>query len=374
MPEVVYVLRNGKWKAPGQPDYLPGQPPITPQPPLKLAVSKLSATTAAPVVAATFPGDPGNGKYYVSWAGPQTIATGNSWSNNKISVWHEYSSDTNRRVQASKLDTAINAGCIASQSFKLGFTGAGDEQASAQRIVAGTYDADIDASIATVKARAPHPIWLCYWHEPGGDFTTDAARADYRAAFRYIVGKFKAAGVTNVGWQAIQEAPYDFRPTSFSPGGGRGVDWRKYHPDWKGTTTNTAADWYTGANKVCDMIGLDIYCPLVGGTSFQDYDLIWKSVSDEWTAKAFPVSQYGGVCIMEMGWSDVITPNPDWLAYSQRVLVQQGLRNIKCFTWWNNNNATPRRYDFTAASDADGDKLAGWQNLCAGAAIYQGGA
>lgn len=315
--------------------------------------------------AAKFQGDPGDGNYYIGWAngpgGSGSLAVGNSWSQNKVSVYHDYSTTTNKRVSGSQLDGAINGNCIASQSFKLdGFSKA--------QILAGAADADITLSANACMARAPWPIWLCFHHEPGGDYTTDAARAEYRAAYRYIVQRFRNEGVTNVSWMPIQEAPYDYRPNGYVPGSGRGVDYRKFHPDWNGGTTNTRADWYD--DLMMDMQGLDIYNPLVTGTSFQDYDLIWQSVNDQWDATNFPIEEYGGIVIMEMGWSDVINPDPDWVAYSERVKFQQQNQNIKCFVYWNNNNESPRRYDFTPESDADGDKLAGWHNICDDAVMW----
>ena len=314
-----------------------------------------------------FPGDPGDGNYYVAWAngpgsgGAGDLSAGNSWSQNKISVYHDYSTTTNQRVSPSQLDGALNNGCIASQSFKLGAY-------SKAQILAGNADADITTSAAACIAREPDPIWLCFHHEPGGDYTTDAARTEYREAYRYIVQRMRNEGVTNVAWMPIQEAPYDYRPSGYSPGGGRGVDFRKFHPDWNGGTTNTRADFYD--DLMMDIQGLDIYNPLVGGTSFQDYDAIWNSVIAEWDNTNFPIDEYGGIVIMEMGWSDVIDPDPDWLAYSEVVKARQVTHNIKCFTWWNNNNDSPKRYDFNVASDANGDKLAGWHNICDDAVVW----
>lgn len=370
-----YHLYSGKWRRRGLPPVDPGQIPGNEPPPVPVNSLRIArATTTSipfpvepPPPTSRFPGDPGDGKYVLGWAngpGPGApLAVGQSWSKNKISVYHDYSGGTNGRVNGSQLDIAINAGKIASQSIKLG----GENPSS---VLNGSLDADITVSINACKARAPWPIWLCYFHEPGGNFNTEASATLYRAAFRYIIAKFRAANVTNVCWMPILEAPFDFRNPSYSPGGGRGMTWRRHHPDWKGTNTGTAADWYTGADKMADVFGLDIYNPLVGGTSFQDYDNIWKSVTDAWTAGGYNPAWHAGVCIMEMGFSDIINPDPDWVAYANRILVQQPLRNIKCFTYWNNNGEVPRRYDFTPASDSDGDKLAGWHKIVDGAVVY----
>src|SRR5215207_9001740 len=170
-------------------------------------------------------------------------------------MYHNYSTGTDGRVSTAMIDEAIAADLIASQSFKLA-SHSGQEANGPLEILAGDHDAVIDGDADACAARAPWPIILCFFHEPGGNFTTDTLRTNYRAAFRYIVNRYRNRGVTNVCWTQIQEAPYDFRPTPAfpsPPGGGRNVDWRKFHPDWKGTTTNTVADWYTGADQVCDI-------------------------------------------------------------------------------------------------------------------------
>lgn len=324
----------------------------------------------------SFVGAPPYGKFYVSWAdgpttsghtgGPTTdhgaISYGQFVCLNKLSVRHGYSSDTNARPASSIMDEAINAGLISSQSFKLGT--AGNENAGADTILAGGRDADLDIAISRCLARAPWPIWLTFYHEPGGNWNTTALRTKFRACFRYIVQYFRDNGdPSNVMFQPILEAPYDFRPSNYSPGGGRGIDWRELHPDWNGGNTHTIADWYTGSDRMCDAFGLDIYNPLVGGTSFQDYSNIWTSLLTEFDADDFPYQDYA-FNVMEMGWSDVITPDPDWLAYRTETLAMQAQFNITNFTYWDINNNTPPRYCLTTpASDVNGDKLAGWQDI-----------
>lgn len=344
-------------------------------------VSLLDGTIKGASSGGAWPGDPGDGNYYVGWAagpgagGRGTLSVGQSKSSNKISVFHNYSTASNNQVSIPMIDEAIAAGVIASQSFKL--ASKGNETQGPIDIVNGLWDSTIRQNARDCKARAPWPIILCYYHEPGGNFTTDSMRANYRAAFRYIVGIFRDEGVTNVTWTQIQEAPYDFRPTPLpggSLGGGRNVDWRKFHPDWNGGTTGTIADWYTGDDQVCDIFGLDIYNPLApNGTSFQPYDRIWRDVQYQWDQTSFPIENYGGCGIFEMGWSDVIDPDPDWVAYAAATLTEQSNHNIKLFTYWDNNNATPPRYDFASggnASDVDGDKYLGWQDICTGATLW----
>jgi hypothetical protein len=343
-------------------------------------VTRTRTLTAPP--GEQFPGDPGDGNYYISWAdgpgadGRGSIAVGQANSQNKLGVYHNYSTATNERVHTGMLDEAIAADLIPSQSFKLATKDR--ESIGPLEIVAGDWDAVITGDAEACMARAPWPIWLCFYHEPGGDFTNDTDRTNFRAASRYIVQRYRAEGVTNVMWTQIQEAPWDFR-ASGRLAGDPTAHWYKFHPDWKGTlsggggTVPNASDWHTGEDQVCDIFGLDIYNPLVGGTSNQPYDAIWNDVEARWSDHGFPIENYGGCGIFEMGWSDVITPDPDWVDYAAATLVEQVQHNIKVFTYWNNNNDTPPRYDMAEAgnaSDVDGDKYAGWQDIVDGAVLF----
>ena len=158
----------------------------------------------------------------------------------------------------------------------------------------------------------------------------------------------------------ILQCPWTFRPsTSGQPGSGR--DWRWWHPDWTGTG-NT---WY--ADKVIDMIGLDTYDPLPGGTTNQDFLLMLNDTLDKVEASGNPRYPY---VMPEFGMSNVATPTPNWVNWCTDARDYAKTRNIRCFCYWNNNNDTPRRYDFTAASDPTGAKLNGWHVITAAATTY----
>ena len=176
----------------------------------------------APAVA-RFPGDPGATNFYIGWAEPQTLITAATWSGKPVSIYHGYSTAANARVQSSKLDIAINNNCVASQSFKLSTW-------TPAQIVTGSADAAIDDSANMCLARDPWPIWLCYYHEPEDNFTTATTATQYRAAYRYIVQRFRDAGVTNVAWMPIYMCPWTFD--------GSGRNWRWWHADWTGRATS----------------------------------------------------------------------------------------------------------------------------------------
>jgi len=331
---------------------------------------KISGGTGA----ARFPGDPGAGQFYIGVAGgprQQTDAAGNplsdidactSWSQRPTAIYHDYSTATNTRVDTGKLDTAINNNCVASQSFKLSsFTPA--------QIVAGNANADLTISANDCMARAPWPIWLCYYHEPEDNFPSETEAADYRAAYRHIVQHFRNAGVQNVAWLPIYQCPYTFRTTALGrPGGGSNRDWRRWHADWNGGNTLTSADWHS--DRMMDLFGLDIYNPLPGGTSNQDFDTMILDTYNDIQADGF--GPMPPIVVPEFGMSDVITPtDPTWNTdYCPDVLAWAQSDDVVGIIYWNHNSDTPPRYDFQAASDADGSKLAGWRVITAAASNY----
>lgn len=358
-----YRLVSGKWKRKGLPDVDPGKlPGNTPAPspiPRTLNISKVSlaSTALTPPVVQAFVGDPGVGRYYIGWAEPQNLATGASWSGRPMSVYHGYSVAPDERVQAAKLDLAINNNCIASQSFKL-------RDWSLDQIVAGAADAAIDNSADICKARAPWPIWLCFYHEPEENFPDATQAAAFRAASRRIVTRFRAKNVTNVSWMPIYMVPWTFRKSSQGrPGGGSNRDWRMWHPDWNGG--NGAAGWHT--DRMMDLLGIDVYSPMPPpATSFQDFSDMVDDTIARMTADGFgPIPP---MVIPEFGMSDIATPLPDWRVYATEARNYAKSHRIAAFVYWNNNNQVPRRYDFTAASDPTGRKLAGWR-IIADAAV-----
>src|SRR5436190_4776680 len=180
-----------------------GSPPPTPPPSLN------------------FPGDPGDGNYMIGYSLEEGTASGMGLSerltwpgypgDSKVSVMHDYSgNDTG--VDQTKINAALAAGFIPSQSVKF-------KAYTSASIAAGTRDAAIDTAAAFCYSKRPHPIILCYWHEPGGDYGTGTdpnasgssqLMKDYRDAYRRIVTRFRAAGVDNVAWTPILETPWNF--------------------------------------------------------------------------------------------------------------------------------------------------------------------
>lgn len=101
----------------------------------------------------------------------------------------------------------------------------------ASAVLAGTHDAAIKAWLAGAPA---HVTYWTYYHEPEDNFTTAAAQADYRNAWRRIYGLVKASGKNMKATLTLME-------WTLNPSSGR---------NWK--------NWYPGADVV-DVLGWDAY-------------------------------------------------------------------------------------------------------------------
>lgn len=94
----------------------------------------------------------------------------------------------------------------------------------------GSLDATIDARARAVAAFG-HPVFLAFQHEPealtGSAPGKEGTPADYQAAWRHVVSRFRTDGVRNVSWVWILTA-HSFRvpavADSYYPGDAY-VDW-----------------------------------------------------------------------------------------------------------------------------------------------------
>lgn len=215
-------------------------PPPPPEPP--------------PPPAPRFPGDPGPGK----------IVMGAAMANQTASTFDATNAAIGRKFSASRLyygsninwgnvDSHIAAGRMPAVSFK-------NESRTLANIAAGREDAWIDAIGAQIKARAPVPFWMTFFHEPEDNYPTAPEATEFRAASRRIVQRWRQLGVTNFTYVA------DYFMTDWSFVAASGRDWRWWYPDWKGTTAAGSskdapnpADFYSGSSSVVDVIGLDVY-------------------------------------------------------------------------------------------------------------------
>ena len=91
------------------------------------------------------------------------------------------------------------------------------------------------------------------YHEPTGDITGSTARAAYRADQRNQVLTCRAMGVTNVAWTS----PYFEDDWAFTTGGG--ISWTQLYADCQSGCDTATPTFYTGANRVYDLDGVDVY-------------------------------------------------------------------------------------------------------------------
>ena len=125
--------------------------------------------------------------------------------------------------------------------------------------------------------------------------------------------------------------------------------------------------WHS--DEMMDLFGLDIYDPLPDpGITHHDFSEMLDTALADRDAAGAPVKP---IVIPEFGMSNVATPTPDWDDYCADVLDRVIEEDIVGIVYWNNNNDSPRRYDFTAASDPTGEKLSGWQTIAEASVDYE---
>lgn len=335
-------------------------------------VSRTPDPPPPPTYEPHFVGDPGEFEYYVGWAiGPNGNTTlANIRANNAgctplvdsmLGVLHDYSSNSSG-VTTSKLDQGINAGMIASQSFKM-------TAYSTSQIIAGTADSAIATLAQACIDREPNPIWLCYHHEPEDDFAAGTAANNYRAAYRRIVTRCRDVhGVTNVAWMPIYMNPWTFNSAS-------GRDWRNWHADWNGSGWDN--------DITMDLIGMDTYCPLPWNMNepppwyeatrnFFTFEQLWTSALAKIETPGYPEWDY---VIPEFGMSNAFATDPDWEEWCHDAYTFAQSQRIKAFIYWDNSNDIGRwsfngTYSGIPNPDANGTKILGWEYLAENAAGY----
>ncbi len=154
-------------------------------------------------------------------------------------------------------------------------------------ILAGLADGDI-INNANFMAGLNGPIWYTYFHEPESNFLTDTAQSDYRKAFRYIVNKIRvlAPNVAFVSpWFTWGNWPEPLNGAK---------DWRRWHPNWTGSTLATGT-WANGGpftvpalaggtlGSYVNMDGIDHYNPKVAATLADTVrNVPWSTHIAEW--------------------------------------------------------------------------------------------
>lgn len=240
-----------------------------------------------------FPGDPGPGQIYVGFiAEGGNFATHAAEETNLSTVNYGAGAKTRHTGIArlftpdwdwkwTLIDKYTAAGKLVWWSFKP--TGGTEAARSAfmADVAAGNHDGELTTWANEIKSRAPIVFWYTFHHEPENDYgastTADtASKQNYRAAARHIRQLFRAQGVSNVAYAATTY----MQDTFFS----QDRPWYHYYPDWKGTSYTggynnpNAADFFSGADSVVDLVGFDAYCfhGQGGPGSDQCTSLLWS--------------------------------------------------------------------------------------------------
>jgi hypothetical protein len=236
-------------------------------------------------------------------------------------------------VSWSNVDGHIAKGRIPAISFKNG-------SRSMTTIASGGEDAWIDSIGAAIKQRAPVPFYMTFYHEPEDNFPTAGEAATFRAASRRIVSRWRAAGVTNFTYVS------DYYMTDWSFVAASGRDWRWWYPDWKGTTqagsskdAPNAADFYSGADSVVDVIGFDIYnwwTPADGTSGWKSFQAHADTALTRMNllGKPYCVGELGTMAYQANGVFDA-SKTKAWITDAYQYMLQ---KNFVCAMYWNNDN------------------------------------
>jgi hypothetical protein len=222
--------------------------------------------------AARFPGDPGVGKILLGLNDVSGYLGVESHMPLPLGL-HRVYNGTTWGVPKAAITTAIANHELPHASWKLDpFT------------VSTVPQSAINTVCTDLKSFTPHPIWATIYHEPEEDLATASDAAAYRALFRTTVHTCDAMGVTNVAWTE----PTFQAPRTFGTAAGRNPAW--WEPDWKGTSTGTAADWFTGTDRVIDILAIDSYIPLINSNDWQLLSTTLTTVKNRWTALGMPIA------------------------------------------------------------------------------------
>lgn len=285
------------------------------------ATASVRSVTPTVTTTARFPGDPGPGKILHGLNDNSATA----FNSVQTAVGHTFKlrrsyNGNNWGVNTATVDADIAAGRIPFTSWKL-----------SPYALTTVPDAAIDDVAAYFLSKAPAPIWATIYHEPEDNLTDATTAAQYRALFRRAVLRIRDAGVTNVAWTSPTfQVPFTFGTSS-------GRDWRFWHADWNGGTTNTAADFYsgTGANSsVIDLDSIDSYIPLINTQNFQTFTTSFTTVKNKMASNGYTPKP---LVIGEMGVkTDTVTPdNAIGPNRMQDVFDKALTENFVGICWWN---------------------------------------
>lgn len=302
MPEVVYVLRDGRWRAPGQPDYLPGQPPVTPQPPRRLQIARVRATSVPvvtpPVGAVWFgacPANPGG----ESLAAAQTVLT--KWGTGaSIRQFKTNISAPNHPAGASIVHTSMRP--------------------NKTQVLNGS----LDSTILSMINATPNGDIIEFYHEPDNDGLNSTGIAEMIAVKNYL---------------------YDMKQT-IKPGvlvaaTFTGGFWASYGND-------STRDTWTSTLR-CDLLGLDAdgVHDGTGPTYDTSYADEVANVKRYMTRHAF---KFPGWTVPEFGtsrqpWDTTGTPRANWIQAQSQIFITNGAYSVMAYDYNTSAHGTDNDYN-----------------------------
>jgi hypothetical protein len=275
------------------------------------------AVTGQVAVAARFPGDPGIDKIWLGLNDVSGYRNVEAHLPHPLGIHRVYNGN-NWGVPMSAVSATINDHQIPYVSWKL-----------APYTVSTVPQSAINAACTNLKSFRPHPLWVTIFHEPEDDLTTSAQAAAYRALFRNVVHTCDAMGVDNVAFtEPTFQAPFTFGTAS-----GRNPAW--WEPDWKGTSTGTSADWYTGKDRVIDILSIDSYIPLFNSNNWQSLSTTLNLVKKRWTALGMPLANRPWAVAEQGVKSDLVTPDLTRGPNAMQAVYDTALaNNFVGISWW----------------------------------------
>ena len=194
------------------------------------------------------------------------------------------------------------------------------------QITAGALDTVIDATIARIKA-LPYKVFIDFDHEPESH-TTDGTDADFVAAYRYIVTRFRSEGATNAVWIWTVEGwsgAYS-RYLGLYPGDDV-VDWIAYDPyNWNGWGGHSAWTSFSGVVQ-------PFYAWLAANSA----------PGHAFSSKPYMLAEYGSADNL----SDPVA-REDW--YRAIPALLQSLPNLKAVVYFDSSADADWRFETTPQS------------------------
>jgi beta-mannanase len=205
-------------------------------------------------------------------------------------------------------------------------------------VLAGKWNAYIDGWAAAAKADG-RPLFLRFGHEMNGNWygwsgakngASAEAATRFIATWRYVHGRFAAAGVTNVTWvwcpnhESVPAATWN-TPESYYPGDAY-VDW-------------TCADGYNwGTSQTMATSGWD--------SRWQTFDELFGPVYRRVTALA-PTKPF---MIGEFASSELGGDKAAWITDAAARIASTDYPQLRAFVWFNYNKETDWRVESSAAA------------------------